>query len=33
MSISIPFQGSLFANDFLQDAVTRLDDWREIDDE
>ena len=33
MSISTPFQGSLFANDFLQDAVTRLDDWREIDDD
>ena len=31
MSITTPFQGSLFANDFLQDAVTRLDDWREID--
>ena len=33
MSITTPFQGSLFANDFLQDAVTRLDDWREIDDD
>ncbi len=32
MSIITPFQGSLFANDFLQDAVTRSDDWREIDD-
>ena len=28
----IPFQGSLFANDFLRDAVMRLDDWRDIDD-
>ena len=33
MSTITPFQGSLFANDFLQDAVTRLDDWREIDDD
>ena len=33
MSTTTPFQGSLFANDFLQDAVTRLDDWREIDDD
>ena len=28
----IPFQGSLFANDFLRDAARRLDDWRDIDD-
>ena len=31
MSIATPFQGSLFTNDFLRDAVTRLDDWRAID--
>ena len=31
MSIATPFQGSLFANDFLQDAIKRLDDWRDID--
>ncbi len=31
MSIVTPFQGSLFANDFLQDAIKRLDDWRDID--
>ena len=31
MSIDTPFQGSLFANDFLRDAVTRLDDWRSMD--
>ena len=31
MSIATPFQGSLFANDFLRDAVARLDDWRELD--
>lgn len=30
MSIATPFQGSLFANDFLRDAVTRLDDWQDI---
>ena len=27
----IPFQGSLFANDFLQESITRLDDWQDID--
>ena len=32
MSNITPFQGSLFANEFLIDAVTRLDDWREIED-
>ena len=32
MSSSTPFQGSLFSNDFLRDAVTRLDDWRDIGD-
>ena len=32
MSNNTPFQGSLFANDFLRDAVTRLDDWRDIGD-
>ncbi len=31
MSIDTPFRGSLFANDFLRDAVARLDDWRELD--
>ena len=31
MSSTIQFQGSLFANEFLRDAVTRLDDWRAID--
>ncbi|MCI0599692.1 MAG: hypothetical protein L0Y60_09240 [Beijerinckiaceae bacterium] len=31
--MSIPaFQGSLFSNDFLQDAITRLSDWSAIDD-
>ncbi|MDE0164330.1 MAG: hypothetical protein OXL36_04445 [Bryobacterales bacterium] len=33
MSIATPFQGSLFANDFLRDEVTRLDDWRDISDD
>ena len=32
MSIATPFQGGLFTNDFLQDAITRLDDWPGIDD-
>ena len=32
MSITTPFQGSLFANDFLNDAVTRLNDWRDVGD-
>ena len=31
MSIVTPFQGSLFASDFLQDAIKRLDDWQDID--
>ena len=31
MSTAPPFQGSLFAHDFLQASVTRLDDWRDID--
>ena len=30
MSSATPFHGSLFANDFLQDSVTHLDDWRNI---
>ena len=30
MSIATPFHGSLFANDFLRDSVTYLDDWRNI---
>ena len=33
MSSTTPFQGSLFADDFLRAAVTRLDDWRDIEDE
>ena len=32
MSSNTPYQGSLFANEFLLDAVTRLEDWREIGD-
>ena len=32
MSIAIQFQGSLFADDFLQDAITRLGDWQGIND-
>ena len=31
MSIDTPFKGSLFAHDYLQESVTRLDDWRDID--
>ena len=31
MSTAPPFQGSLFAQDFLRESVTRLDDWRDID--
>ena len=31
MSLDIPFRGSLFAQDYLQESVTRLDDWRDID--
>ena len=31
MSTATPFQGSLFAQDFLRESVTRLDDWRDID--
>ena len=30
MRIATPFHGSLFANDFLRDSVTHLDDWRNI---
>ena len=30
MSTDTPFQGSLFAHDFLQESVTRLNDWREL---
>ena len=33
MSSNTPFQGSLFANEFLLDAVTRLEDWRDIGDD
>ena len=29
MSIDTPFQGSLFANDFLRDSIARLDVWEE----
>ena len=32
MNIDAAFQGSLFANDFLCDAITRLPDWQAIDD-
>ena len=32
MSIDAAFQGSLFARDFLCDAITRLPDWQELDD-
>jgi len=32
MSIKNAFQGSLFANDFLQDSITRLADWTALDD-
>ena len=28
-----PFQGSLFAEDFLREAITKLGDWRDLDDE
>ena len=31
MSLDIPFRGSLFAHDYLQESITRLDDWRDID--
>ena len=31
MSIDTPFQGSLFAHDFLHESVTRLNDWRDLD--
>ena len=30
MSTDTPFRGSLFAHDFLQESVTRLDDWRDL---
>lgn len=30
--IDAPFQGSLFANDFLEESITKLDDWTEVDD-
>ena len=30
MSTDTPFQGSLFAHDFLQESVTRLGDWRDL---
>ena len=32
MSLDTAFQGSLFASDFLCDAITRLPDWQELDD-
>ena len=32
MSLDTAFQGSLFASDFLRDAITRLPDWQELDD-
>ena len=32
MSIDAAFQGSLFASDFLCDAITGLPDWQELDD-
>ena len=32
MNIDAAFQGSLFARDFLCDAITRSPDWQELDD-
>ena len=32
MSITTPFHGSLFVNDFLCESITKLPDWQEIDD-
>jgi len=32
VSIENAFQGSLFANGFLQDSITRLADWAALDD-
>lgn len=32
MSIENAFQGSLFANDFLEESITRLVEWEAIDD-
>ena len=32
MSLDTAFQGSLFASDFLSDAITRLPDWQELGD-
>ncbi len=32
MNIDKPFQGSLFANDFLRESITRLDEWEALDD-
>ena len=32
MSITTPFHGSLFVNDFLCESITKLPDWEEIDD-
>ena len=32
MNIDAAFQGSLFASDFLCDAITRSLDWQELDD-
>ena len=33
MAMIQPFQGSLFAEDFLREAITELGDWRDLDDE
>ena len=33
MAMIRPFQGSLFAEDFLREAITELGDWRDLDDE
>ena len=32
MNLDTAFQGSLFASDFLRDAITRSPDWPELDD-
>ena len=32
MNIDKPFQGLLFANDFLRESITRLDEWEALDD-
>ena len=33
MAMIRPFQGSLFAEDFLREAITELGDWRDLADE